>query len=707
MDPRHSILFEPIEIGPKTIPNRFLQTPHCTSFGTTKPRSQAHHRKVKAEGGWGLIFTEECSIHPEADQFPFVLARLWDDDDVANLALMCDMVHEEGALAGIELWYGGVLPLNMESRGVSRAPSQIVSDAFSMAPCLEMDISDIEIVQGFYVDAALRSRDAGFDVICLYGGHEGLLEQFLSPYYNKRTDNYGGSPENRARMWREVIEKVRAAVGSDMAISVRISADSLRGDDGILLERDVLPFIRACDDIVDLWDVYLGGVDWGDDATPSRFFRSGRALDYVKRIKETTRKPVVAVGRFTDPGAMAQIIKDGVVDIVGAARPTIADPYLPNKIKEGRPEDIRECIGCNICISRFEHGGPPIICTQNATAGEEYRRGWHPEKFDRATNAESDVLILGAGPAGMECARVLGERGMRNVHLVDSEPEMGGHLRWLTQLPGLNEWNRVTDYRMVQLEKLKNVEFIANTRLSAAEAADYGAGIVIVATGSHWSEVGLGPVTRNGLVTSKGANVFTPEDILRDGRELPGTHVTIIDNDGYHVGAGLADMLSSRGKKVTLLTHMAELAPYTNYTLEAGFIRRKLHKQGVKIVTSTIPVSLNEDGVHAHSAYADSDDLQFYPSDAVVLVTQRVSNTGIYRTMQDEIGSVQLLEEGVDSVYKIGDCVAPRIIAEAVFDGHRLAREIDSPNPAIALPYHRERVVELRLERTRPGALTS
>jgi len=450
MDPRHAILFEPIQIGPKTLPNRFYQVPHCTSFGTNKPRSQAYHRGVKAEGGWGAVCTEECSIHPEADQTPFVLARLWDDDDAANLALMCDMVHEQGALAGVELWYGGVNPQNMESRMVSRAASQVVSDEFSMAPCLEMDKGDIELVQGFYAEAARRARDAGFDIICIYGGHEGMLEQFLSPFYNQRTDEYGGSLENRARMWREVITKVKEAVGDDCAISVRLSADTLRGEDGIVLERDVIPFVQVCDDMVDLWDVHLGGHDWGDDATPSRFFRSGRALEYVRAVKQATKKPVVAVGRFTDPNAMAQAIKEGVIDIVGAARPSIADPFLPNKIQEGRLEDIRECIGCNICVSRFEVGGPPIICTQNATTGEEYRRGWHPEKFERAMNADTDVLIVGAGPAGMECARVLGERGMRNVHLVDSSNELGGHLKWLTRLPGLNEWGRVTEYRMIQ-----------------------------------------------------------------------------------------------------------------------------------------------------------------------------------------------------------------------------------------------------------------
>ncbi|WP_329231951.1 MULTISPECIES: FAD-dependent oxidoreductase [Streptomyces] len=700
MDPRHAILFEPIRIGPKTLPNRFYQTPHCSSFGTNKPRAQAHLRAVKAEGGWGGVTTEECSIHPEADQFPFVLARLWDDDDVANLALMCDMVHEQGALAGVELWYGGVNPLNMESRAVSRGPSQIVHDALQMAPVLEMDKADIELVKGFYVTAAERARAAGFDIIVIYGGHEGLLEQFMSPLYNKRTDEYGGTPENRARLWREVVEAVDAAVGDECAISVRLTADALRGPEGIELERDVLPFVSACDDVVDFWDVHLGGFDWGNDATPSRFFRAGRALDWVKAVKQVTSKPVVAVGRFTDPNQMVQAIKDGVLDIIGAARPSIADPFLPQKIKEGRLDDIRECIGCNICVSRFEVGGPPIICTQNATVGEEYRRGWHPERFTRAANAENDVLIVGAGPAGMECARVLGERGMRNVHLVDAAPAMGGHLSWLTRLPGLNEWNRITEYRMIQLGKLPNVEVIPNTRLSAADIADYGAGIVVVATGSHWSPTGLGPVTREGIpgADAQLPNVLTPEQILRDGKEVSGDRVVIVDNDGYHVATSLADRLSAEGKQVTVVTHLDELAPYTHLTLEAGFIRRKLYAQGVRVVPSTIPLRWTGDGLWTRYEYAPVDEQVLVPADALVLVSQRTSDTSLYRALVDDYGTEKLAAEGVDAVYRIGDCVAPRIIAEAVFDGHRLGREIDSPDPAMPLPYLRERPVEVRIE---------
>ena len=169
--------------------------------------------------------------------------------------------------------------------------------------------------------------------------------------------------------------------------------------------------------------------------------------------ERSTAKPIVGVGRLTNPDRMAEIIRSGAWDLIGAARPSIADPFLPKKIEEGRYDEIRECIGCNICAAGAEYGNQ-IRCTQNATAGEEYRRGWHPEQFERAANADRDVLVVGAGPAGMECAIVLGKRGMRRVHLVEAEPEIGGIMRWVPRLPGLGEWGRVLNWRAVQLQKL-------------------------------------------------------------------------------------------------------------------------------------------------------------------------------------------------------------------------------------------------------------
>jgi dimethylamine/trimethylamine dehydrogenase len=695
-DPKYDILFEPIRIGPKTMKNRFYQIPHCNGFGSEKPLSQAFFRSMKAEGGYGACCTEYCSISPESDDCHRVSARLWDDDDVKNLSVMTEMLHGYGALAAAELWYGGPHAPCMESRCVPRGPSQIPSDFEHLTYPKQMDKDDIREVQQMYVDAAKRARAAGFDIVYAYGSHSYLPQQFLTPYYNKRTDEYGGSIENRARFWKETIEKMKDAVGHDTAIAVRMSTDMFMGEAGTQLERDCLPFVAMVDDIVDVWDINVSGIsEWGEDATPSRFYPTGRMLPWQEAVKKVSKKPVLGVGRFTNPDVMVDAIKTGKLDIIATCRPSISDPFLPKKIDEGRLDDIRECIGCNVCISRWEIGGPPVICTQNATAGEEYRRGWHPEIFTRAKNADNDVLVVGAGPAGMECAMILGKRGMRRVHLVEAEKEMGGIMRWIPQLPGLGEWARVVNYRKIQLAKLKNVEFIPNKRLDANGIKSYGAEIVIVATGGYWATDGLSGATHD-IIPGADASLawqLTPEQIMDEGKKVPGKKVMIIDNDGYFMGVSLAEKLALEGHNVTIMSHQSHIARYMDFTLETPNQMRKLHKLGVDVVTEHVATRLEHGKVHAANVFDTDGHEKAWEADAVVLVTQRRSNEALYRELKDKVGFDALKKEGITGVFRIGDCVAPRLIADAVFDGHRIAREIDSPNPDVPLPFIRERRV--------------
>ncbi|MFN8185984.1 MAG: hypothetical protein U0R69_02780 [Gaiellales bacterium] len=396
---KYDILFEPIRIGPKVLKNRFYQPPHCIGAGSERPGMQAHLRAMKAEGGWAAVCTEYCSIHPESDDTHRVSARLWDDEDVRNLSLMTEMIHERDALAGVQLWYGGPHARGLEAREVPRGPSQIPSELEHMVTPRSMTKADIRTVQRYYVDAALRAEAAGFDIVYVYGAHSYLPLQFLSPFYNKRSDEYGGSFENRARFWMETIELVREAIGDTCAIAARFAIDTLYGDRGIEVADDGAAFVAYVDHLVDLWDITIGDIsDAGQDAGPSRFYPENRQEAFHRAAKQHSRKPVVGVGRFTNADTMVALLESGQLDIIGCARPSIADPFLPTKIEQGRFDEIRECIGCNICLSRWEAGGP-IICTQNATMGEEFRRGWHPERFERAENAESDVLVVGAGPA--------------------------------------------------------------------------------------------------------------------------------------------------------------------------------------------------------------------------------------------------------------------------------------------------------------------
>jgi dimethylamine/trimethylamine dehydrogenase len=705
-DPKYDILFEPIQLGPKTLKNRFYQVPHCIGAGSEKPGMQAYHRGIKAEGGWGACCTEYCSIHPESDDTSRVSARIWDEGDVRNLKAMTDRLHQFGALAGIELWYGGPHAPCMESRATPRGPSQIPSDFELNIHPRYMDKDDILELQKMYVDAAIRARDAGFDIVYVYGAHAYLPFQFLSPYYNRRSDEYGGSFENRARFWKECLEKVREAVGDDCAIASRFAVDHLMGATSIEVGEDGVRFVEHVDHLVDLWDLTVGDIaEWGQNAGPSRFFEENHEKPFTGMVKagNHTNKPVVGVGRVTNPDTMVAIIQSGQFDIIGAARPSISDPFLPKKIEEGHPEDIRECIGCNQCISRWEIGGPPMVCTQNATAGEEYRRGWHPENFSKAKNADKGVLVIGAGPAGMECAMVLGKRQMSAVHLVEADSDIGGCVNWISQLGhsdgkenlhrgtarGLGEWKRIVNYRQIQLYKLKNVEVHLNSRLSAQDVLEYGAEIVVIATGCHFATDGLNPATHAPI---PGADTsldwqLTPEQVVAGEKKI-GQRVLVLENEAYYMGASIAQKLAGEGKDVTLVTQAADVADYMHYTLEAPMLHRDLHRLGVDIRTYTMVDSIEPGACTLYNVWDDRHKDKV-GVDTVVLCTQRLSNDELYRELKADPAAME--REGIEALYVIGDASAPRMIVDSVFDGHRLAREIDSDNPAMPLPFIRER----------------
>jgi dimethylamine/trimethylamine dehydrogenase len=696
-DPKYDVLFEPVRIGPKVMRNRFYQTPHCSGFGSDYAGTQAEFRGMKAEGGWAVVNTEYCSIHPESDDTPSIQARIWDSNDVQNLSLMCERAHDHGSLAGIELHFGGPNHTGYESRLPARGVSQIPSARFPMRSCYEMDRRDIRALQDHYVEAAERAREAGFDLVLVYMAEAiPITHQFLMPYFNRRTDEYGGSFENRARFAREVLERVRDAVGDECAVGCRFSVDTLSQDGlGVEVGEDGIAFVEHVDHLVDLWDVQVGPpslLDTTDSAASSRVRAQNYQKPWIEQIRPHTSKPIVGVGRFTDPDVMVEAIRSRQLDIIGAARPSIADPFLPSKIEQGRLDEIRECIGCNICLSRFKIGGMRLVCTQNPTAGEEYRRGWHPERFAPATNADNDVLVVGAGPAGMECAIVLAKRGMRRVHLVDGADELGGIMRWVPQLPGLGEWARVVNYRRIQIEKCKNLDFIPRARLDADGVAEYGAELVVIATGASWSTDGCNGWTRD-VVPGADASLphcLTPEQVMLEGKPVPGDRVLVYDCEGYYLGSALAERFAAEGKRVTLVTPNPNAGPYLAFTAELPHVSRVLHGLGVEVVCDHVLTAI-EPGVVTGREFSIPGPPVTWDADGVVLITQRNSNDALYHELRDD--PARLEREGIAGLYRIGDCVEPRLIADCIFDGHRLAREIDSGDPDTPLAFAREKVV--------------
>lgn len=678
MDPRHAILFEPVVVGPKVLPNRFYQVPHASGFGTRRPHAQAAFRAIKAEGGWGGVCVEYSPVSADTEESPFVAADLRDVRDAEALRLTVDAVHAHGSLAGVELFHGGATSNNVLARTPRLAPSQVGSAAKWGSMPRSMTLDDIERVQQDFVTAARHARDVGFDIVYVYGAHGYLLTQFLSTATNHRSDAYGGSLENRARFHSETLERVRAAIGDDCAVATRICVDGRDGVPGIHLD-EMLAFVAMVDPLVDLFDVIVGS--WPEDSGTSRYYPEGHQLPWSSRVREATRKPIVGVGRYTNPDQMAQVIRSGAFDLIGAARPAIADPFLPQKIAAGRLSDIRECTGANICILR-EEGFGQIGCIQNPTAGEEFRRGWHPEQVPAAIDPSLSLLVVGAGPAGMECALVLGQRGFDAVHLVDAAPTIGGRLTWTRRLPTLGDWGRVTDWRATQLAALPNVEVITGRWLSAAEVRDYGADIVIIATGSHWSSDGTQPDHAGPI--SGGADRLTPEAIMAGERPV-GRTVIVYDCDGYYVAPGIAELLAAEDYDVHLVTTHAVMSPLSDGTLEGPMLRQHLHDLGIAMSTGITIHAWHPGRAAGVSTLGDPIDI---PADDLVLVTHQVVDDALYHelTTAPEL----LTAAGIRAVHLIGDAVAPRWISESVFDGHRLAREIDSTGPSIPLPVRRE-----------------
>ncbi|HEY2662113.1 MAG TPA: FAD-dependent oxidoreductase [Caulobacteraceae bacterium] len=675
-DPRYDILFEPVKIGPVTAKNRFYQVPHCNGMGWTQPQALAALRGVKAEGGWAVVSTEEVEIHPTSDCEPFHEGRLWSDADIPALALMADKVHEHAALAAIEIIHQGASCANYGTREVPIAPSHRPITSYGPTQARAMDRQDIRDFRRWHRDAALRSKRAGFDIVYVYAAHGlSLAMQFLQPRMNARIDEYGGSLENRVRLLREVIEDTKDAVGDRCAVAVRLAVDELMGEAGLTSQGEGRDIIEMLAQLPDLWDVNISA--WSNDSQTSRFAQEGYQEDYTRFVKSMTTKPVVGVGRFTSPDTMVSQIRRGVLDFIGAARPSIADPFLPKKLEEGREDDIRECIGCNMCVSS-DYSSTNLRCTQNPTMGEEWRRGWHPERI-ATKGSDGAALIVGAGPAGLEAALSAARRGYE-VHLAEATAQLGGRVSREAALPGLSEWARVRDWRVGQLNKLTNVHIYRDSRLEAEHVQEFGARHVVVATGALWRRDGVGRENGFALEGFDGASVFTPDDIMA-GRLPPGP-VVIFDDDHYYMGGVLAERCRASGAAVTLVTPAAMPSAWTANTLEALPIARRLARLGVEVVTYS-NISRFADG-RVVLVNGLTGALTQREAASVVTVTARLPVDGLYEALKAM--PERLSEVGIASLKRIGDCYAPSTIQAAVYAGHKLARELDDAAVTALLP---------------------
>ncbi len=684
-DQHYDILFEPVQIGPHRTRNRFYQVPHCTGMGYRYPNAEARHRGVKAEGGWGVISTQETEIHPTSDLSPANEARLWSDEDIPALQLMTEQVHEGGALAAIQLAHNGHHSPNMYSRMAPLAPSDTPVDWGNQVQARAMDLADIKTFRKWHVDAAKRAKRAGFDIVYVYAGHDmTLLQHFLLQRHNKRTDEYGGTFENRLRLFREVIDDTKDAVGDSCAIAVRLAVDELMGPMGLRHDHEGRDILAALGEVPDLWDVNLS--NWSNDSQTARFANEGYQEDYTKFVKAMTSKPVVGVGRYTSPDTMVRLVKEGHLDLIGAARPSIADPFLPTKIETGRIDDIRECIGCNICVTG-DNSNVPMRCTQNPSVGEEFRRGWHPDIIPSAKSAES-FLIIGGGPAGLEAGMTL-SKGGHDVSIAEKDNRWGGRVSREAALPGLASWGRVRDWRMMHLKQAANAQLYLESTMTADDVLTSEAKHIVLATGAEWRRDGFGKHHRMRLDFLDHHAVLTPDDVMTHGLDSAADGpVVIFDDDGYYMGSVMAELAAASGRQVSFVMPNAVVAPWTDLTLEQSRIQTRLIELGVHI----IPLHGLEDfdGTALTIGCTYSGRTQKLDASAVITVTSRKPDTTLWDAVmarKDEFADL-----GIASVDRIGDGHNPGLIAHAVYAGHEYAQAYLSDAPDL---FHRTDIAKI------------
>ena len=670
MNERYKILFESVEIGPKTAKNRFYQVPHAMGSGNDMPNTRAAQRGIKAEGGWGVVNTGYCSIHPSSDDRPLPFARLWSEKDIASHVPMIEAVHEYDALAGIEFFHGGAYTANRHSRMPPISPSGIqqkVSELMDMhltAPKV-MDKKDIKDLIQWHLIATERAIQAGFDIIYCYAGMGFLPYHFLHPTFNNRSDEYGGSLENRSRLMRELITEMKEVAGDRAAIAVRMSTDELLTFKSESSESEAHEFFEINGEFPDLWDIKMSS--WFKECPSGRFAESGHMEPYNSFVKKLTSKPVVGVGWFTSPDIMARQINDGILDFVGAARASIADPFLPNKLKEGREDDIRECIGCNICASCYNQG-IPVRCTQNPSMGEEWRRGWHPEKI-KPKSSDNSVLVIGGGPAGLEATLSLARRGY-SVAIADSNKELGGRNNMESKLPGMTSYKRVIDYRVNQISQLNNVEVFLDNTLGPDDILELGFDHVVTATGSTWQPSIMDEKSAPVLI-DKTDTIFTPEDIL-NGCELK-SPVIIFDFDYYYMGGLMAEYIKDLGYEVTIITPFDKVSPWSFNSNEIDEIQLSLLEKNIRVLTQHRIMEVEDSSVKTiHKVSREETDID---RGSLILVGYRKQNDSLYSDLNSR--EEDLKASGIKSLQNIGDSNAPGAVVHAVYAGHLYANTFD------------------------------
>jgi 2,4-dienoyl-CoA reductase (NADPH2) len=626
-------------VGSITVPNRIVFSAHLTNLAERNrpgPDLVAYYEE-RARGGAGLIITEEQSVHP-TDHAYERLIMAFDESVVPEYQELTRRIHAHGTPVLAQINHNGGQASSLYTRLPVWAPSPIADPLFREVP-REMEASDIAEVVAAYARVAGHVQAGGFDGAELQASHSSLLRQFLSPYANRRADAYGGSVERRARIVREIVAAIRAVVGRQFVLGIRIPGDEFI-DGGLTLEHSVQTVqILDRDGLLDYFNTSLG------TATHTLYMVEGSMhlppgyqLFTAAALREVTDLPVIGVGRVKDPVQAEQALAAGVCDLVGMVRQQIAEPNTARKAREGRVEEIRLCISCNQdCIGR-EGLNLEIGCIENPAAGHERELA-----ALRPAPGRRRVLVVGGGPAGMQCAVVAARRGCA-VTLCEAEPELGGQIRLAARVPNRAELGDLARNLEGELRR-ERVEVRLGARVTAGDVLKGGWGAVVCCTGVRPQPPAPG--------------VLSVWDVM-GGAEV-GERVALVDLVGFHQATSTAEWLAQRGHQVEVLTPALVAGQDLGLTLDLENWHRRVLALGVRIFTSVAPLGYERSCVQAVEAYSGRM-VEFGPFDTVVVVNHGQADDELYRALKGRV-----------EVHRAGDCLAPRRAGNAINEGHRVA----------------------------------
>ncbi len=644
-------LFTPIQIGPVKIRNRIYSPPYETNLVEDEARGwwdrQAHFHAERAKGGIGLIIMSEICAHPAGAIYTMMPI---DERHVAPLRKLTDLIHSHGAKIFQLIHNPGRQARPLWSHHANWGPSP-VRGPFNVEIPHEMDKDDIREMVASYARTAKLIKEAGFDGIELQGSHGFMIGSFLSPASNKRSDEYGGSLENRMRFLNEILEGIREGIGRDAALGSSLSIDEFNPA-GITVEESLEVAARLdSGGMLDYINARVGDYGsipiWIGDMNVA----PGAGVPYATAVKRVAKLPVMTVLRIKDPIHAERILADGQADMVGMGRATLCDPELVRKAESGRMEEIRYCISCNQgCIGRVQ-AGLSVECVLNPVAGLERQYG--AGKIGPASRKKR-VVVVGGGPAGMKAAETAASRG-HSVTLLERDGELGGQILLASRLPGREEVAEATSHLAGQIRRL-GVQVHLRTEATPEKIKEYAPDAVIVATGS----VPVPPAVPG----MDGMPVYHPVQIIKREVEV-GNSVAIFDcGESHWRFCGTAELLAQQGKRVTLITPRL----FVGFDLPLNVVpplHERLAEFEATIITRTAVTRIDKGELVLMDVFSKKER-RMGGVDALVWVGDNRVSIGIY----------EALKGAVPELYRVGDCVTPRKIDAAIREGFFTALKI-------------------------------